>query len=77
MKVKGSMFVEVLYGGPNVRLGTTHTPSVSIAIERADLGDAVQLLFESLTDDERHALAQTCCHGCGSLDTKCHCWDDL
>jgi hypothetical protein len=32
--------------------------------------------WRSLSDGERVTLMALCCHGCGSLNTSCQCWND-
>lgn len=32
--------------------------------------------WNSLTNEQRHELAGSVCHGCGSFDTRCLCWND-
>ena len=38
--------------------------------------EEIEQVFSKLTDDERYNLIHRCCHGCGSLDSNCRCWDD-
>lgn len=66
---------------------TTMTPEV-----RADTGrrlreleallsdingaERVTATWLAVTDEQRLELMGMCCHGCGSLDTSCQCWND-
>lgn len=35
-----------------------------------------QAWWRSLASEQRRELMSDCCHGCGSLDLSCHCWND-
>ena len=43
-----------------------------IRAHRSGIGAA----WATLTDEQRLDLISRCCHGCGSLDTSCQCWND-
>lgn len=32
--------------------------------------------WKALTDEQRLELNRQCCRRCGSLNTRCQCWDD-
>lgn len=36
----------------------------------------IEELLNSLTDDQRLSLIGSYCHGCGSTDKNCQCWND-
>jgi len=36
----------------------------------------IEELLSSLTDDQRLSLIGSYCHGCGSTDKNCQCWND-
>jgi hypothetical protein len=35
-----------------------------------------EALWRSLSDEDRLAMIEMCCRGCGSLDLGCHCQND-
>jgi len=42
----------------------------------SNLHAGMPVAWRALTDRQRYELSHDCCHGCGSLDTGCQCWND-
>jgi len=38
--------------------------------------EEVEQLADKLTNEEREELIHRYCHGCGSIDNTCQCWND-
>ena len=52
----------------------TNKSTTKVAFD--NYNDAVQWLWDKISDDQRLVLKNGCCSGCGSLDTTCKCWND-
>jgi hypothetical protein len=56
---------------------TERDVALSVAVDRlAELEAGLPAAWAALTDEQRYELAHSVCRGCGSLDTKCQCWND-
>lgn len=46
------------------------------ALEGMQIETMLPSAWHALTAEQRLELIGLCCHGCGSLDTGCQCWND-
>lgn len=51
-----------------------HTNKATTKVAFDNYFEAAEWLWGKLTDEQRLSLPR--CHGCGTLDTSCQCWND-
>lgn len=55
---------------------TINTNKSTTKVAFDNYNEAVEWLWEKLSDEQRLSFRNSCCSGCGTLDTSCQCWND-